>query len=65
LTGRPRPHNGIRRLRGYIPCGGEVEAEQRFGDFAIASRVTVGWWFATPRWAPFFKADILSAEPLP
>jgi hypothetical protein len=49
---------------GYIRCGGEVEAEQRFGDLVIASRLTVGWWFETARWAPFFKAHILSAEPL-
>jgi hypothetical protein len=56
--------NGEHGRRGYIPCGGEVEAEQRFGDHVIASRLTVGWWFETPRWAPFFKADILSAEPL-
>jgi hypothetical protein len=56
--------NGQHGLHGYIPCGGEVEAEQRFGDLVIASRLTVGWWFDTPRWAPFFKADILPAEPL-
>ena len=56
--------NGEHGLRGYIPCGGAVEAEQRFGGLVIASRVTVGWWFETPRWAPFFMADILSAEPL-
>jgi hypothetical protein len=47
--------NGDHGLRGYIPCGGEVEAEQRFGDLVLASRVTVGRWFATPRWAPFFR----------
>jgi hypothetical protein len=57
--------NGRHGRRGHIPCGGEVAAERRFGDLVIASRVTVGWWFETPRWAPFFKADILSAEPLP
>jgi hypothetical protein len=56
--------NGEHGLRGYIPCGGEVEAERRFGDLVIASRVTVGWWFGTPRWAPFFTAHILSADPL-
>jgi hypothetical protein len=23
----------------------------------VPSRVTVGWWFGTPRYAPFFKAE--------
>jgi uncharacterized protein DUF6920 len=43
---------------GYIPCGGEVHAEQRFAELVVPSHVTVGWWFATPRYAPFFRAEI-------
>jgi hypothetical protein len=43
---------------GYIPCGCEVHAEQRFGDFLVPSRLTVGWWFGTARYAPFFRARI-------
>jgi hypothetical protein len=43
----------------YIPFGGEVHAERRFGDFVVPSSLSVGWWFDTPRYAPFFKATIL------
>jgi hypothetical protein len=43
---------------GYIPCGCEVHAERRFGEVVVPSRVTVGWWFGTPRYAPFFRAEI-------
>jgi hypothetical protein len=43
----------------YIPFGGEVHAERRFGDFMVPSALRVGWWFDTPRYAPFFKAKIL------
>jgi hypothetical protein len=49
---------------GYIPFGGHVYAEQRFGSFTLPSRVSVGWWFGTPRYAPFFDATILSIEPI-
>jgi hypothetical protein len=49
---------------GYIPCGCEVRAERRFGDVVVPSAVTVGWWFGTPRWAPFFEATVVSLEPL-
>lgn len=44
---------------GYIPFGGDVHAERRFGGLTIPSRVTVGWWYATPRFKPFFDATIL------
>jgi uncharacterized protein DUF6920 len=43
---------------GYLPCGGEVHAEERFADLVVPSHVTVGWWFGTPRYAPFFRAEI-------
>jgi hypothetical protein len=49
---------------GYIPFGGEILAERRFGDVVIPSRVTVGWWFGTPRYAPFFEATLLEARPI-
>jgi hypothetical protein len=42
----------------YIRCGCEVHAERRFGDLLVPSSLTVGWWFDTPRYAPFFKAHI-------
>jgi hypothetical protein len=42
----------------YLWCGCEVHAEQRFRDPMIASSLTVGWRFGTPRYAPFFEAEI-------
>jgi hypothetical protein len=48
---------------GYIPCGCDVHAERRFGDFTIPSQLTVSWRFGTPRQAPFFKAEVTAAEP--
>jgi hypothetical protein len=54
--------DGSHGLHGYIPCGGEVHAEGRFGELALASDITVGWWFDTPRWEPFFKARVLDAR---
>jgi hypothetical protein len=47
---------------GYIPCGGTVEEERRFGHLTLPSRVSVGWWFGTPRCTPFFTATISGAE---
>jgi Family of unknown function (DUF6920) len=57
--------NGEHGECGYIPCGGDVLAGRRFGDLTVASSVCVGWWFGTPRYDPFFEAEILGAEPLP
>jgi hypothetical protein len=48
---------------GYVPCGCEVHAERAFGDFIIPSRISVGWWFGTPRYKPFFQAEITDARP--
>jgi hypothetical protein len=42
----------------YTPFGGEVNAERRFGDVLIPSSLSVGWWFGTPRYEPFFEAQI-------
>jgi hypothetical protein len=46
----------------YIPCGCEVHAARRFGDLQIPSSLSVGWWFDTPRYAPFFKAHINDSD---
>jgi hypothetical protein len=46
----------------YIPCGCDVYAERRFGALTIPSRLTVSWYFGTPRQAPFFKAEIEALE---
>jgi hypothetical protein len=48
---------------GYIPFGGDVVAEKRFGDFVLPSQLRVGWWHGTDRFSPFFEAEILSAAP--
>jgi hypothetical protein len=48
---------------GYIPFGGHVHAERRFGCLTLPSRLTVGWWFETPRFKPFFEATVLDAAP--
>ena len=47
----------------YVPCGCEVHAERAFGALQVPSRLSVGWWFGTPRHAPFFEAEIRSAGP--
>jgi hypothetical protein len=43
---------------GYIPFGGHVRAERTFGGLTVPSRLSVGWWFGTPRYEPFFEAEI-------
>ena len=53
--------NGDHGRHGYIPCGGDAHAEQRFGDMVIPSRLTAGWWYGTPQYDPFFEAEIHGA----
>ena len=43
---------------GYIPFGGHIHAERTFGPLTVPSRCSVGWWFGTPRYEPFFEAEI-------
>ena len=47
----------------YIPFGGDVHAERRFGDLVLPSVLSVGWWFDTSRYAPFFRAEIKAVTP--
>jgi hypothetical protein len=47
---------------GYIPSGGDILAEQRFGDYVVPSHMTVGWWYGTPRYEPFFEAVVTRCE---
>ena len=49
----------------YIPFGGDVHAERCFGDLVLPRTLSVGWWFDTPRYAPFFRAEINSVTPAP
>jgi hypothetical protein len=48
---------------GYVPCGCTVHAERAFGELRVPSRLSVGWWFGTPRHTPFFEAEIRSVGP--
>jgi hypothetical protein len=48
-----------------IPFGGDTTAERRFGPYVLPGRVTVGWWWGTPRYAPFFEAELLDVSPMP
>jgi hypothetical protein len=50
---------------GYLPFGGEMHAERRFGDLVLPSSASVGWWFETPRYAPFFRAVITAVIQTP
>ena len=49
----------------YIPFGGDILAEQRFSDYVVPSHMTVGWWYGTPRYEPFFEAVVTRYELLP
>jgi hypothetical protein len=55
--------NAGERAFQYIPFGGDVQAERRFGDLVLPSILSVGWWFDTPRYAPFFRAEINTVTP--
>ncbi|MDQ1356615.1 MAG: hypothetical protein QOG44_988 [Acidimicrobiaceae bacterium] len=46
---------------GYLPFGGDILAEQRFGDLVLPARLRVGWWHGTERFSPFFEATVTSA----
>jgi hypothetical protein len=47
---------------GYIPFGGDIHAERRFGDLVLPSELTIGWWYGTARYRPFFQATIHDAR---
>ena len=50
---------------GYIPFGGDIRAERRFGDLVLPSELTIGWWYGTARYRPFFQATIHDAHANP
>ena len=54
-----------RRSHCYLTFGGDMHAEQRFGDLIIPSRFTVGWRYGTPDYDPFFQAHIRATQPQP
>jgi hypothetical protein len=47
---------------GYVPFGGDIHAERRFGDLVLPSELTIGWWYGTARYRPFFEATIHDAH---
>jgi hypothetical protein len=55
--------NAGQKTFGYIPFGGDILAEKRFGDLVLPARLRVGWWYGTERFSPFFDAEIISAVP--
>jgi hypothetical protein len=55
--------NAAEKTFQYIPFGGEIHAERRFGDLLLPGSASVGWWFGTPRYAPFFNAEISDVTP--
>jgi hypothetical protein len=48
----------------YLPFGGELHAERRFGNLVLPSSASVGWWFGTSRYTPFFKARVDEVSPI-
>jgi hypothetical protein len=46
----------------YLPFGGEMHEDRRFGDLVIPSRLTAGWNYGTDKYSPFFKATITTAN---
>jgi uncharacterized protein DUF6544 len=48
----------------YIPFGGELAGERRFGTYRLPESLSVGWWWGTERFAPFFRAEVLAVAPV-
>ena len=47
---------------GYVPFGAIAHEERRFGDLVLPSSLSAGWWFASSRFAPFFRAEVTGAD---
>jgi uncharacterized protein DUF6920 len=50
--------NTGRRSHDYLTFGGDVHADQRFGNLVIPSDLTVGWRYGGAGYKPFFQAHI-------
>ncbi len=48
---------------GYLTFGGDVHAEQAFGDVVIPSHLTLGWRYGSEHYKPFFEAHIQTLQP--
>ena len=63
--GAVRSYSALRwhdRKSGYLPFGADVHAEGTFTGVTIPSRITAGWGHGTPKWAPFFKGEVIAVE---
>jgi hypothetical protein len=43
----------------YLPFGGQLGGERRFGPYLLPGFLSVGWGWGTERYAPFFRAEVL------
>ncbi|HEY2653697.1 MAG TPA: hypothetical protein VGI50_17370 [Solirubrobacteraceae bacterium] len=48
----------------YLPFGGDVHEEQRFGELVLPKRPAAGWGYGTNQYVPFFIATITTAKPV-
>ncbi len=48
----------------YLPFGGDVYEEGRFGEFVLPRRITAGWGYGTNKYVPFFKVTITTVKPI-
>jgi hypothetical protein len=44
-----------------VPFGAVAHEERSFDGPVMPSSFTASWWFGTPRFAPFFRAEIVRA----
>lgn len=65
LDGAVRSYSALRwrsRKSGYLPFGADVHAERTFAGVTISGQLTAGWGHGTPKWAPFFKSEVIAVE---
>jgi len=48
----------------YIPFGGELAGERRFGAYLLPGFLSVGWWWGTERFTPFFRGEVRDVAPV-
>ncbi|MGN6758856.1 MAG: DUF6544 family protein [Thermomicrobiales bacterium] len=46
----------------YLPFGGDVHEEQRFGELVLPRRLVAGWGYGTDKYVPFFNATVTTAK---
>jgi hypothetical protein len=53
-----------KRTFDYLPFGGDIYEEQRFGELVLPRRLAAGWGYGTDKYVPFFNATITTAKPV-